>query len=151
MFNRDQWELLDFGPTIAVSRVHTEIWAENFQVDQFKTFISDVGVESPKRGWLTFYLHTPPEVLLAIVITQIGVFYRSTAPQKLFQTIQIFTNDTIIMEVADRVQDVMILELICTNYQEHRARVFRKKHPKLKIALEVKFGFCVEFKIVEIG
>jgi len=152
IFSGDQWKLFDFGPNIEISSLCAEssvsqFSEENFIVTQFKAFISDVGVESPKRGQLEFTYYASSEVLREVLLAQLEVFLNATNPRKLFRKIKIYGFYIVNMRVAKRVQEENILELV---RQEPHVHVFRTTHPKLKLALKVKFvSDFVLFKLVK--
>ena len=150
MFSENEWKHLDFGPNTETSYIfYIMSIDEPFLADQFKAFISGVDVDAMKRG--LFCIRFPrgtDEVLRSMFLAQIEAFCNATEPHKLFQNVLIFGNGEANRALADRVQEEKILELV---RQEPNVRVFREKHPKLKLAMEVHFGpGGVLFKIIKI-
>jgi len=172
LLQQGQWKLLDYGPNVEIGQIFvntsrrytgrddTAIFNNMTAVEAFKAFISDVGVESPKRGKLIInvdWWKTPK--LRPIFQAIIDVFYAATQPQKLFQNISIDCPNYVVeysfaapdscwTDVIDQLKDQVLNEKVLTLVRKNReypewdlqCPEFRVDHPKLKLVLEVQFG-----------
>ena len=65
LLQHGQWELLDFGPSVEIDKFNQHVIIpddphyvddyDNFPIDAFTKFISDFGMQSPKRQILTVH------------------------------------------------------------------------------------------------
>ena len=146
-----QYELLDFGPSVEIDRLllyglgPSEIIYEE---KAFKEFVSDIGVKAPMRNELMVAVREL-ETIRSIFLATLDVFCNSTEPIKLFQVIGIYSPYETIKQLAQRVQDEKKVQLVGQNMdpdEKKFVRMFRKAHPKMKLALDVYFGGYIKVR-----
>ena len=139
---QNRMDLFDFGPSVEIVGIEAYVRMQEFPVDVFKTFLSDVSMRSPKRGTLHLNIFGTPGVLREVFLAQVHAFYNAIQPTKLFQCIKIQADSLEISQLADRVKQGKILEVARQKKNLQLLGRFQTTHPKMNnLMLEVNFAF----------
>ena len=147
-----QWNLLDFGPAIELKSITVKDFNNATPIDAFLAFISDVGIEALKRNRLCIFGVADSQALDMIFRAKIDVFLAATQPLKLFQEIEFYLHlydET--KSLIKRIKEEKVLKLMPPEIDRWGSpmKVFRMSHPKLNMALDVKFSnYQVYFNLV---
>ena len=150
LLQEGQSNLLDFGPNVEIDKIEAGDLDDITLIDAFKTFISDVGVYAPKRGFLKID-GLYEGMLFTFFKTIVDVFCAASQPLKLFQVISAKCYG--VQQLIDQILKEKILKLIPKDYHKSKRnsklRTFHMDHPHLKLALDVKLGYrYLCFKLV---
>lgn len=146
--------LFNFGPNYEIGIAEFSDFNNEVNIDHFKKFISDIGVESKKRRHLVLNI-SQSQTFKPILSAIIDIFNKAINPKNLFETISILTSFneeylTIRRWVYEFLHDYQLKFMMLD-------QVYYKEHPKLEWRLQIDMEYLdnneyaeeVELKIIK--